>query len=772
MKPVRDNEAIRSQEFVAHSTQVNCLSIGPKSSQVLATGGEDCKVNIWRVGSASNIWTLGYNKSPIECLCFDSDEICIVSGAMNGSLKVFDLNEGKLARNLGSHQTNITSVQYHPYGEFVISGSADCTMKLWDVRNKACIETYSGHSKEVTAVRFSPDGKWVASASKDGTIMFWDLIASKHIDTIKVAPNYATSFEFNPAELSLGAITTSRTVKLWDLESMRAISYTPPESSMVKALAFSNIGNQMFTTAKNVLRVWDLEPTLKMVHAFDIGWDRIAEMKISNNDTVIAASFMSNFVSVWEVDVDQLQNGMADEAAQEKPSQSPPPSTGPTRSPHVSAGPSVSAQAQEKESKADYASEKSANRVSAPRDVSYKDLYDEYKEPVRRLAPPRLQPSQEEEEDEEEEDATDALPPAQQGSPAKDLAASVGESFWKKFQDSLKKSGLGGDDLHETDLGVPSDELDELLPPSAFPELRPQAAAPTPAVVPAAVAPVNRVAAPRSQPVTPKTPQQPSSAGPGRPVSLPVGRAPVVKSTNAEDKAEGLAVVGMRHLRLDAAQGRIDVASPSTPLLGRVGTADANARLNSQCHDMVDRLLVSSTRLPADLSNRLVSLRMLRQLWAKGEVMDAVDHLQGLADAMKLNNPQQVVLLGDFFSAVELKTGLISLDACVKILPILNDMLSNSTSWHNANVIFGAYKSLTSLLECFGELIRNTRSVIVAGGVDLTREARLNKCNACHAIFVQARSRLETLKHQFRQDSNLSDVLENYQRLCGVYCNS
>ena len=57
------------------------------------------KVNIWRVENVSNVMTLVQNKSPIESLCFDSEEQYVVSGAMNGSLKVFDLNEdGKLAR--------------------------------------------------------------------------------------------------------------------------------------------------------------------------------------------------------------------------------------------------------------------------------------------------------------------------------------------------------------------------------------------------------------------------------------------------------------------------------------------------------------------------------------------------------------------------------------------------------------------------------------------------------------------------------------------------
>lgn len=75
------------------------------------------KINIWKLSggsgakdnsplSVTNIWTLGQNKSPIESLCFDNEEQCIVSGAMSGSIKVFDLNEGRLARTLGGHSVN------------------------------------------------------------------------------------------------------------------------------------------------------------------------------------------------------------------------------------------------------------------------------------------------------------------------------------------------------------------------------------------------------------------------------------------------------------------------------------------------------------------------------------------------------------------------------------------------------------------------------------------------------------------------------------------
>lgn len=46
---------INTEEFVAHSSAVNCLKIGRKSSRVLVTGGEDFKVNLWAIGKPNAI---------------------------------------------------------------------------------------------------------------------------------------------------------------------------------------------------------------------------------------------------------------------------------------------------------------------------------------------------------------------------------------------------------------------------------------------------------------------------------------------------------------------------------------------------------------------------------------------------------------------------------------------------------------------------------------------------------------------------------------------
>ena len=45
----RSKAATKLHEFMAHADAVNCLKIGRKSGQVLVTGGDDMKVNMWCV---------------------------------------------------------------------------------------------------------------------------------------------------------------------------------------------------------------------------------------------------------------------------------------------------------------------------------------------------------------------------------------------------------------------------------------------------------------------------------------------------------------------------------------------------------------------------------------------------------------------------------------------------------------------------------------------------------------------------------------------------
>jgi WD40 repeat protein len=63
-----------SDEFVAHGENVNCLALGRKSGQVMVTGGDDKKVNLWAVGRPNCIMVMCFLTSFVEwcgeCLFF------------------------------------------------------------------------------------------------------------------------------------------------------------------------------------------------------------------------------------------------------------------------------------------------------------------------------------------------------------------------------------------------------------------------------------------------------------------------------------------------------------------------------------------------------------------------------------------------------------------------------------------------------------------------------------------------------------------------------
>ncbi|DBA75342.1 TPA: hypothetical protein ACH3X1_010611 [Trebouxia sp. C0004] len=298
--------AYKLQEFVAHTSNVNCLKIGRKSAGVLVTGGEDKKVHVWAIGKPTAVLSLSGHQSPVECVSFDSAEEVVVAGAQGGTVKLWDLEQAKVIRTLTGHRSSCLSVDFHPFGNFFASGSLETSLKIWDVRRKACISTYKGHSCGVTNVRFSPDGKLVASGSQDGDLKVWDLTAGKllhgfeHEDSI-------TGLEFHPSEFLLATSSADRTVKWWDLETSELIDTAGPEVTGVRGIAFPANGDCLLAAMQDGLKVWAYEP-VSCLDTVDIPWAKVRDMSLNDADgKLVACSCNNSFVGVWVVDLNKIR---------------------------------------------------------------------------------------------------------------------------------------------------------------------------------------------------------------------------------------------------------------------------------------------------------------------------------------------------------------------------------------------------------------------------------------------------------------------------------
>uniref|UniRef100_A0A673VS12 Katanin p80 WD40 repeat-containing subunit B1 n=1 Tax=Salmo trutta TaxID=8032 RepID=A0A673VS12_SALTR len=295
----------RLQEIVAHSSSVACLALGKNSGRLLATGGEDCRVNIWAVSKPNCIMSLTGHNNPVECVKFNNSEEQVVAGSQSGSLRVWDLEAAKILRTLMGHKANICSLDFHPFGEYLASGSMDTNIKLWDVRRKGCVFRYKGHTQAVRCLAFSPDGKWLASASDDSTIKLWDLTAGKMITEFTAHTGAINIIQFHPNEYLLASGSSDRTIKLWDLEKFKMIGSSEGEMGPVRCLAFNLDGCCLYSGAVDSLRVYGWEPD-RCFDVVPVGWGKVEDLAICNHQLIGVSYNLAN-VSSYVVDLTRVK---------------------------------------------------------------------------------------------------------------------------------------------------------------------------------------------------------------------------------------------------------------------------------------------------------------------------------------------------------------------------------------------------------------------------------------------------------------------------------
>ncbi|RLN72022.1 hypothetical protein BBJ28_00024138 [Nothophytophthora sp. Chile5] len=207
----------------------------------------------------------------------------VVAGSQAGSIKVFDLEAGKVSRTLKGHMASTTGVDYHLYGDYVASGSRDTIVKVWDLRTKSCMQTFKGHSSEVTSVSFTPDGRWLTSGDQDGVIKIWDLTAGRLLREFPDHGGAITSLEFNPEEFILVSAAADRTVRFWDVQEFALIGVTPVDNA---------------TCHDSVTMPRQKELGVVETHA---------DTTMTQDMKLMGGSIQDAFVSIWVLDVVQLR---------------------------------------------------------------------------------------------------------------------------------------------------------------------------------------------------------------------------------------------------------------------------------------------------------------------------------------------------------------------------------------------------------------------------------------------------------------------------------
>ncbi|KAF4676030.1 Katanin p80 (WD repeat containing) subunit B 1 [Perkinsus chesapeaki] len=309
--------------FTAHSDRVVCCRLGAASGHFLATGGEDRRVNVWRLEKAGNsaLMSLNGHSSPVSCVVFDRQEEIIASGCTGGGIKVWDVATSKMVSSLPGHKTECTTVEFHPYGSFFATASADTNIKIWDLRQQKCVQIYRGHhfgaatngpkDGRIGVVRFSPHGKWLVGGGGDGSVRLWDLSAGKLLKDMEQSHRDAvTSLDFHPADFYLISSSQDRTCKLWNCDTFSLAGTSELDQSAVKLVKFRPDGSSLLHASQDALKVFSWDPescriACEAVHPLpSVGdWQGAADMRVSSSSAsrAVVVSLDGTQVRVWRL---------------------------------------------------------------------------------------------------------------------------------------------------------------------------------------------------------------------------------------------------------------------------------------------------------------------------------------------------------------------------------------------------------------------------------------------------------------------------------------
>jgi WD40 repeat protein len=115
-------------------------------------------------------------KAPVSVVTFAPDNQQIASSAVDGVVRIWDVNTGQEKRALVGHNGVVWTLQFSPDGRYLSSGGVDGSVRIWDVTSGQEIRRLVGGRQSVVhQAVFSPDGKSILTGGSDGVVRLWDV---------------------------------------------------------------------------------------------------------------------------------------------------------------------------------------------------------------------------------------------------------------------------------------------------------------------------------------------------------------------------------------------------------------------------------------------------------------------------------------------------------------------------------------------------------------------------------------------------------------------
>jgi len=231
--------------------------------------------------------TLIGHTNEVFALALDHTNQVLASGSGDQTIRVWDVQTGRLQNILKGHTAPIRTLAFSPKGNVLASGASDKTTRVWNLQTGKEVVTFSSVFGNIRAVAFSPDGETLASTGDGGSLRLLDWKANKELKAMKSGFGIIYAVAFSPSGSVLATGSSDTHVHIWDPSSGQQQTVFSGHAKAVLSVAFSPDGALLASgSADGTIRLWDVRT----------GRDR--GVLLGHSGEVNAVGFTANGVTV------------------------------------------------------------------------------------------------------------------------------------------------------------------------------------------------------------------------------------------------------------------------------------------------------------------------------------------------------------------------------------------------------------------------------------------------------------------------------------------
>jgi platelet-activating factor acetylhydrolase IB subunit alpha len=176
-------------------------------------------------GHRGNITKVAFH--PIFCL--------VASASEDASIKIWDIEKGKLEHSLIGHTDTVNYICFNNAGTLLASCSSDLTIRLWKFDTYECIKTLTGHDHSITGLDFISTGDYLASASRDKSIKIWEISTGFCKKTINGHNEWVRRVIAHPTLPIIASCSHDQTIIVWEIEQILSLTRKAEDSGKIKS---------------------------------------------------------------------------------------------------------------------------------------------------------------------------------------------------------------------------------------------------------------------------------------------------------------------------------------------------------------------------------------------------------------------------------------------------------------------------------------------------------------------------------------------------------